>query len=139
VGTWSSALPRRLTRRGLGRLSHFADLHDRDLVVRSTSQTCSTGTWLSVSLRRLAGRGLGRLPRLVDFAPRGLGCPPRFIDYLSGDLVVRFASQTCSAGTWLSALPRGLARQTSRKEVMGLTLGTLFLGTRYVATPTTIS
>jgi hypothetical protein len=39
TGTWSAALPRRLVRRGLGRLFGLTDLLVEDLVGRSASQT----------------------------------------------------------------------------------------------------
>lgn len=64
------------------------DLSDEVFVACSASRTCSTrtcsaGTWSSVSPHKLAWRGLSHSPRLTDL--------------LGEDLVVRLATQTCSA------------------------------------------
>jgi hypothetical protein len=109
-------LPRGSTRWELGHSPRLADLLGRVLVVCSASRTCSAETWSSTPPCRLAWWGLGR--------------PPRLVDLLGGGLVLCFASQTCSVGTWSSISPCRLAQQMGRKEVMGLTLGTPFLGTR---------
>jgi hypothetical protein len=49
VETWSSASPRRIAQRGLGRPSRLTNLLDGDLVIRLVSQTCLVGT-LSLTL-----------------------------------------------------------------------------------------
>jgi hypothetical protein len=112
VPTWASCvglgfLPRGPTWWELGRSPRLADLLGGVLVVCSTLQTCSAGIWSSASPRRLAWRGLGRLPHLVELI--GGDLVVRFADLLGGNLVVR--SQTCSVGTWSSALSRGLGKR----------------------------
>lgn len=97
VGTWSSASPCRLARRGLGRPPRHVDLLGEDLDICVASKTCSIGTWLSISLHRLARQGLGR--------------PLDFADLLDGDLVVCIASQNCWARTWSSASSRRLCSE----------------------------
>lgn len=63
--------------------------------------------------------------------------------HLAGNLAYRSASRTCLAGSWSSISPRRLtqrglghlsrrlARQMGRKELVSLTLGTPFLGTKH--------
>jgi hypothetical protein len=96
-----------------------------------------------------SGRGL-LMMRHPGFLPcwsasRELGRSPRLTDLLDRDMVARLASRTRSAGTsvvcpalqarlagtWSFTPPHRLARQMDRREVMGLTLGTSFLGTQH--------
>lgn len=104
------------TWRKLGRLPCPIDLLGGNLVALPASQTCSVEVW---------------------------SFTPRLANSLGGDLVVRLAPQTCLVGylvvhpapqtrstrTWSFVPPRRLDRQMGQKEVMGLTLGTPFLGT----------
>jgi hypothetical protein len=87
VRTLSFAPPRRLARRGLGRLPRLAYLLGRYLVILPASWTCSAGAWSFAPPCILARRGLGRSPCLTDL--------------LGGGLVGRPTTQTYLAGTWL--------------------------------------
>jgi hypothetical protein len=86
-----------------------------NLVVCPDSRTCSTGIWSFSLPRRLARQRLGR--------------SPRFTDLLDGDLVIGPTSYTHLEETCTFALAHRLAWKMGRKEVMGLTWGTPFLGT----------
>jgi hypothetical protein len=70
--------------------------------------------WWPVLSRRCGLVSLGR-PSLTlvsgTVAWHGLGRSLRLARLLGRDLVVHSASQGCSAGTWLSTLPRKVARQ----------------------------
>jgi hypothetical protein len=113
---WHGFLPCGSTWWELGRLPCPIDLLGGNLVALPASQTCSVEVW---------------------------SFTPRLANSLGGDLVVRLAPQTCLVGylvvhpapqtrstrTWSFVPPRRLDRQMGQKEVMGLTLGTPFLGT----------
>jgi hypothetical protein len=90
-------------------------------VIRPTSQTYSAGSWSSVPPCEFARQGFGGPPHLADLLgadlvvrlPDLLGgdlVVHPLADLLGGDLVVRSVSQTCSTGTWATALPRKFTR-----------------------------
>jgi hypothetical protein len=75
----------------------------------SSESWSSSGSWLFASPCRLHRWGFGRSLRLADLLGEGLGRSLRLADLLGGDLIVRPASQACSAGTWsVNGPERGL-------------------------------
>jgi hypothetical protein len=92
------------TRSGPSSCSRFGDVASCRGRRGSATSTCVpslrirlAGAWLFAPPHRLARRGLGRSLRLTDL--------------LGGDLIIRPASQTCSARIWSFALPHRLARR----------------------------
>jgi hypothetical protein len=99
------------------RLRCVARLHGRGLkmvrpFVADVDQLRRAG--VPSSQVQLVGTRLFALP--CKLTRRGLGRPLRLADLLGRDLVVHLTSQTCSAGTWSSAPPRGLARSNGPKR-----------------------